>query len=178
MGNFEVSFHVFQALSHPCRRSIVEMLSGEREATVGEISRRFEMTRPAVAKHLARLRLAGLVTESWRGREHVYRSKPETLRVVFEWLHRVGAAPSMVGGDRIEEEEGERRQGSRSRDPEGVVDRMAARQESLPHVQPKVEALDRETESEKTESGEIGVGDTEQVETREIQTGEIEWQVW
>jgi len=155
------------------------MLAGEREATVGQISRRFEMTRPAVAKHLARLRVAGLVTESWRGREHVYRSKPETLRVVFEWLYRVGAAPSVAGGrDGIDEEEGVQRQGSRSREPEAVVDRMATRQESPPHVQPRVEALDRETESEESGSEETESGETGEVETRETETGEIEWQVW
>jgi len=76
---------VFRAIADPTRRSIMTMLSsGER--SLSDITAAFEMTRPAVAKHLNILREGGLVRVRKQGRERLHRLQPEALKTVSEWL--------------------------------------------------------------------------------------------
>jgi DNA-binding transcriptional ArsR family regulator len=56
---------VFEALSSATRRRILAYL-GHADLTAGEIAERFEMSQPAISKHLSVLENAGLV---WRKRE-------------------------------------------------------------------------------------------------------------
>jgi len=79
--------HVFKALADPTRRSILLMLA-EGDRTVGEVASRFDMTRPAVAKHLKVLGDGGLVTVEARGRERINRLNPEPLAQVARWVAR------------------------------------------------------------------------------------------
>ncbi|RZV44600.1 MAG: ArsR family transcriptional regulator [Acidimicrobiales bacterium] len=76
---------VFRAIADPTRREILSMLAGE-ELSVGEVAARFDMTRPAVAKHLGILREADLIVVRSEGRRHVNRLKPEALKTVADWL--------------------------------------------------------------------------------------------
>src|SRR5438105_1582655 len=73
------------ALSDPTRRAILARLStGER--TVLELAKPFDMSLPAVSKHLKVLERAGLIT---RGREAQWRPcrlAPEPLRDVADWV--------------------------------------------------------------------------------------------
>lgn len=57
---------VFEALSSTPRRKILAYLS-ETSMTAGEISERFEMSKPALSKHLQILENAGLVTSEKKG---------------------------------------------------------------------------------------------------------------
>ena len=57
---------VFAALASTPRRKILAYLS-EAELTAGEIAGRFDMSKPAISKHLAVLENAGLVTSEKRG---------------------------------------------------------------------------------------------------------------
>ena len=91
-----VSYDLFRAIAHPCRREILSVLSGSEassEASVAEILEsvrgHFEMTRPALAKHLGILLRAGLLTERWRGREHVYKTAPGALHQVSGWVGEI-----------------------------------------------------------------------------------------
>ena len=81
--------HVFRALADPTRRSILLMLA-DGDRTVGEVASRFDMTRPAVAKHLKVLGDVGLVTVEARGRERINRLNPEPLAQVAQWVARFG----------------------------------------------------------------------------------------
>lgn len=77
--------NTFQALADPTRRAILERLSGG-EATVTEIAAPFEMSLPAVSKHLKVLERAGLIT---RGREAQWRPcrlDPAPLKAADEWI--------------------------------------------------------------------------------------------
>jgi DNA-binding transcriptional ArsR family regulator len=76
---------VFRAISDPTRREIIGMLAREN-LSVGEVAARFEMTRPAVAKHLGILRDADLIVVQRDGRRNVNRLKPQTLKTVADWL--------------------------------------------------------------------------------------------
>lgn len=57
---------VFEALASTPRRKILAYLA-EAELTAGEIAARFEMTKPAISKHLAVLENAGLVRSEKHG---------------------------------------------------------------------------------------------------------------
>jgi DNA-binding transcriptional ArsR family regulator len=76
---------VFEAISHPARRRILDLLL-EADRSVNAIAGHFVMTRPAVSQHLRVLLDAGLVTEQRHGRERRYRSFPGRLGPVREWM--------------------------------------------------------------------------------------------
>lgn len=58
----------------------------EDERTVGSIVAQFRTSRPAVSRHLRKLRAAGLVRCERRGTERICRLNPEPLRAIDEWL--------------------------------------------------------------------------------------------
>lgn len=73
------------ALADPTRRRIVELLAaGERSA--GELAAEFEVSRPAVSRHLRVLREAGLVSARSRSRQRIYRLEPGPLAELDDWL--------------------------------------------------------------------------------------------
>jgi DNA-binding transcriptional ArsR family regulator len=75
----------FAALADPTRRAILRRLT-TGEATVTEIAAPFEMTLPAVSKHLKVLERAGLIA---RGREAQWRPcklQPQPLKEVANWV--------------------------------------------------------------------------------------------
>jgi DNA-binding transcriptional ArsR family regulator len=77
----------FSALADPTRRAILARLA-LGEASVNELAEPFEMSLPAVSKHLKVLEHAGLIT---RGRTAQYRPariEPEALMSIDEWLER------------------------------------------------------------------------------------------
>ncbi len=79
------SQQAFRALADPTRRGILTILAGGA-ATIGDVAGRFEMTRPAVKKHLAILEEGGLITVTPRGRERLNALNPDGFRPVLDWL--------------------------------------------------------------------------------------------
>lgn len=78
---------VFQAIADPTRRAIIDLLA-EQQLPVKEVASNFEMSRPAVSKHLKILDECGLVIIRKKGRKRLYRSNPRKLREVAEWASR------------------------------------------------------------------------------------------
>ena len=76
---------LFGALADPTRREILTTLQ-QGEAPVHELATHFAMSRPAVSKHLAVLRDAGLVHEHKRGRENLYVLQRDALEEARAWL--------------------------------------------------------------------------------------------
>jgi DNA-binding transcriptional ArsR family regulator len=75
----------FSALAHPVRRAILARLA-QGQASVNELAEPFEMSQPAVSKHLKVLERAGLVA---RGRDAQWRPselRAEPLRHASEWI--------------------------------------------------------------------------------------------
>ena len=75
----------FSALAHPARRAILSRLASG-EASVTELAAPFEISQPAVSKHLKVLERAGLIT---RGREAQWRPcklQAEPLKEVADWV--------------------------------------------------------------------------------------------
>jgi DNA-binding transcriptional ArsR family regulator len=76
---------IFSALADPTRRAILARLAGG-SASVTELAAPFEMSLPAVSKHLKVLERAGLIA---RGREAQWRPcrlEPAPFRAVATWL--------------------------------------------------------------------------------------------
>ena len=76
---------VFRAIADPTRREILNLLRGERH-TVGELAANFQMSRPAISKHLRLLRSAGLVLTEKHGTAGICRLNAAPLRAVNDWL--------------------------------------------------------------------------------------------
>ncbi len=77
--------HVFAALADPTRRAILARLA-EGEASVTELAEPFEMSLPAVSKHIKVLERAGLIS---RGRDAQFRPcrlEPKALKEAAGWL--------------------------------------------------------------------------------------------
>jgi len=77
----------FKALSHPIRRGIVERLA-EGPASVGDVSAGFEVSKPAISKHLRVLEETGVVTREVEGRTHRLSLELDALREAAEWMDR------------------------------------------------------------------------------------------
>jgi len=76
---------IFGALSDATRRAILEELaSGER--TVGELAKPFEISRPAISKHLRVLEKAGLVQRTPEGRISRCALDARPLREAADWV--------------------------------------------------------------------------------------------
>jgi DNA-binding transcriptional ArsR family regulator len=81
---------VFRAIADPTRRAILGLLA-EGERSVGDVAERFDMTRPAVAKHLKVLSDGGLIEVEVRGRSRVNRLRAAPLREIAAWVSRFDA---------------------------------------------------------------------------------------
>jgi len=75
----------FAALADPTRRAILARLASG-EASVKELAAPFEMTPPAVTKHLKVLQRAGLITRSRRAQWRPCRLEATPLRDVANWV--------------------------------------------------------------------------------------------
>lgn len=75
----------FAALADPTRRAILAKLT-EGECSVSELAEPFDMSMPAVSKHLKVLERAGLIARSREAQWRPCRLEPEALKTVDAWL--------------------------------------------------------------------------------------------
>lgn len=76
---------VFAALADPTRRAILTRLV-DGEASVNEIAEPFEMSQPAVSRHLKVLERAGLIERDVDEQRRPARLKAETMALAVDWL--------------------------------------------------------------------------------------------
>ncbi len=81
---------VFQAIADPIRRDIIELLA-EEPKTVNAIAEQFEVSRPAISKHLKILNECGLIEIDKKGRERYCQIQPRELIPAFVWLDQYKA---------------------------------------------------------------------------------------
>jgi DNA-binding transcriptional ArsR family regulator len=80
---------VFRALADASRRQLLDRLHAENGQTLGELCRGLKMTRQAVAKHLALLNAANLVSWHRVGREKLHYINPVPLQQIAErWIRK------------------------------------------------------------------------------------------
>lgn len=73
------------AIADPIRRRVLELVR-DREVPAGELAAQFDVSRPAVSRHLRVLREAGLVRERRDGKLRLYRADPAPLEELRGWL--------------------------------------------------------------------------------------------
>jgi DNA-binding transcriptional ArsR family regulator len=77
----------FAALADPTRRAILARLATEGEVGAGELGRPFQMSQPAVSRHLKVLEKAGLIVRRVDGTRRPCRLAPEAVAAVDGWLN-------------------------------------------------------------------------------------------
>jgi DNA-binding transcriptional ArsR family regulator len=77
----------FAALADPTRRAILARLASG-EASVTELCRPFEMSQPAISKHLKVLERAGLISRSQDAQRRPRRLESQPLVEATEWMER------------------------------------------------------------------------------------------
>ena len=82
---------VFAALADPTRLAIVERLLAEGERSAGEIAEPFDISKPAVSKHLKVLENAGLIERRVERQWRLCRARPETIKMMDDWMQRYRA---------------------------------------------------------------------------------------
>lgn len=80
---------LFRTLADPTRRALFERLCREGEQTVRALTADAGVSQPAVSKHLAALKQAGLVSDHPDGRQTRYRARPGALAPLTDWTHRM-----------------------------------------------------------------------------------------
>lgn len=90
MQNLDV---VFSGLADPTRRAILARLA-QREATVLELAKPFEMSQPAISRHLKVLEGAGLILRRAEGTKRPCRLSPQGIKSIDAWLDMLRAAIS------------------------------------------------------------------------------------
>ncbi len=78
---------IFAALSDPTRRAILSRLA-RGDLSVGELARPFDVSLPAVSRHLRVLQQAGLLTQDRQGRVRRCRLQAAPMRAAAAWIQR------------------------------------------------------------------------------------------
>lgn len=75
-----------EALADPTRRALLRAVAEQGPVTATTLAEELPITRQAVAKQLALLETAGLVSSERAGRETRFDARPDALRDMAEWL--------------------------------------------------------------------------------------------
>lgn len=89
---------VFEALSHPIRRSVLEQLKGG-SMTAGQLADAFGVSKPTMSSHFAKLIAADLIQSERRGTTILYSLNLSTLEdVVLGFMQRLRIEDSLGEG--------------------------------------------------------------------------------
>ena len=78
---------VFQAIADPTRREIINMLA-HKKLNLNSVAENFNMSRPAISKHIKILTECGLIVIEQQGRERHCEVKLQKLGEVADWLEQ------------------------------------------------------------------------------------------
>ncbi len=78
---------VFEAVADPQRRRMIALLM-EAPRSVNDVAAHFDISRPAVSKHLKVLRECDIVSVQTVGRERQHRMNPSTLKPIADWVNQ------------------------------------------------------------------------------------------
>ncbi len=76
---------IFQAIADPVRREIIDKLS-DSSLSINQIAKSFDISRPAVSKHVKILEESGVITIEQLGRERICSINPKELVPAFLWV--------------------------------------------------------------------------------------------
>lgn len=78
---------IFQAIADPTRREIIDLIA-HRSLPVNEVADQFEISRPAISKHIKILNECGLVVIQKKGRKRYCRADARKLKKVSDWANK------------------------------------------------------------------------------------------
>ena len=81
---------VFQAIADPTRREIINLLSCE-SLNLNAVTENFNVSRPAISKHIKILTECGLITIKQLGRERYCEANLKSLEAVSQWIEQYRA---------------------------------------------------------------------------------------
>ena len=88
---------VFEALAHPTRRAILEMLKGG-SMSAGELAEAFDVSKPTMSGHFAKLKEAGLVQADQKGTTILYSINMSVLEeVLLGFMGRMAPVEKVKG---------------------------------------------------------------------------------
>jgi DNA-binding transcriptional ArsR family regulator len=78
---------VFQAIADPTRREIISMIA-KHSLNLNSIAEKFDVSRPAISKHIKILTECGLIVIKQQGRERYCEAKLQKLNQVSDWVEQ------------------------------------------------------------------------------------------
>ena len=78
---------VFQAIADPTRREILGILASQ-PLNLNSVAEKFDVSRPAISKHIKILTECGLITVHIEGREHYCEARLDKLHEVSDWVEQ------------------------------------------------------------------------------------------
>jgi len=78
---------VFQAIADPTRREIINLIATQ-SLNLNAVAENFDVSRPAISKHIKILTECGLITIRVEGRERYCEARLEKLNEVSEWVEQ------------------------------------------------------------------------------------------
>ncbi len=85
--NMQARRDVFQAIADPTRREIINLLAGQ-SLNLNAVADNFDISRPAISKHIKILAECGLITIRQEGRERFCDAQLQTLKEVVNWADK------------------------------------------------------------------------------------------
>ena len=79
---------LFAALADPTRLAIVERLLVRETLTAGEIAEPFDISKPAISRHLKVLEDSGIIERSVERQFRTFRVRRESMLAISDWLER------------------------------------------------------------------------------------------
>ncbi|MGB5666604.1 MAG: metalloregulator ArsR/SmtB family transcription factor [Maribacter sp.] len=76
---------VFQAIADPVRRDIIRLLA-EQSLTINSVAKKFDISRPAISKHLKILKECEIIVINKQGRERFCQIQSKNLIPAFLWI--------------------------------------------------------------------------------------------
>jgi DNA-binding transcriptional ArsR family regulator len=78
---------VFQAIADPTRREIINMIA-HQSLHLNSVAEKFDVSRPAISKHIKILTECGLITIKQHGRHRYCEAKLDKLNEVSDWVEQ------------------------------------------------------------------------------------------
>ena len=78
---------VFQAIADPTRREIIQLVC-QKKMNLNAVAENFDISRPAISKHIKILTECGLITMRKEGRERYCEAKLQKLNEVEKWIEQ------------------------------------------------------------------------------------------
>ncbi|MFC5530463.1 ArsR/SmtB family transcription factor [Cohnella yongneupensis] len=75
----------FTAIADPSRRRIIELLAVHGELSATEVCSHFQVSPPAISRHLKLLLDSHVITMERRAQQRIYRLNPEAMHSIEEW---------------------------------------------------------------------------------------------